>query len=81
MFWVGKLDCVYLNKQKVEDGEIMHEIVEEMASNQQSWADQFAPVLQKMLENGVDVENLSEAQAINVIGSCKVNWRGKKVTC
>ena len=70
-----------LNKQKVEDGEIMHEIVEEMASNQQSWANQFAPFLQKMLENGVDVENLSEAQAINDIGSCKVNWRGKKVTC
>ena len=57
----------------------MHEIVEEMASNQQSWANQFAPFLQKMLENGVDVENLSEAQAINDIGSCKVNWRGEKL--
>jgi len=46
-----------LNEERVENGEVMYEIVEEFANSNQEWVNQFVPAFNKMLENGYQGPN------------------------
>ena len=57
----GDVGCP-LNKMQVPEGSTpLHEIFEEYAADQQKWVDDYVPTFEKMLSNGYNSEELTDA--------------------